>query len=272
MSNFAQRVLTAVVGAAVVVAAVWWGGWVFAALVVAVALGAQVELYRLLAAAGTRPLVGLGLAFGAAAVLWPWLPRVGPLLVAGLLALLPAVLYLRRETPLVDAAGTVFGVFYPAGLTSSLLVLRLSEAPWLGADGAFWLTVTVLFCVWGADSFAYLAGRAFGRTPLFERVSPKKTWEGAAGGVAGAFALAAGFKLAGVAEVLSWGDVAAIAVACGVLSPFGDLTESLFKRSVGVKDSATWLPGHGGLLDRIDATLVAVPTIALYFELTRGLL
>ena len=272
MSNFAQRVLTAVVGATVVVAAVWQGGAAFAALVTAVALAAQIELYRLLAAGGTRPLVGLGLAMGAVAVLWAWVPRAGLVLAAGLLALLPAVLYLRRETPLLDAAGTVFGVLYPAGLVSSLLVLRLSDAPWLGADGAFWLTVTVLFCVWGADSFAYLAGRAFGRTPLFERVSPKKTWEGAAGGVAGAFALAAVFKLTVAGAVLGWPDVLVIAVATGVLSPFGDLTESLFKRSVGVKDSATWLPGHGGLLDRIDATLVAVPVIALYFELTRGLL
>ena len=272
MSNFAQRVLTAVVGAAVAVTALWVGGWVFAALVTAVALGAQIELYRLLAAAGTRPLVGLGLAFGAVAVLWPWIPNAGLLLALGALALLPAVLYLRRETPLVDAAGTVFGVVYPAGLAGSLLALRLTDAPWLGDGGPFLLTLTVLFCVWGADSFAYLAGRQFGRTPLFERVSPKKTWEGAAGGVVGAFALAALFKGFVLGDVLSWLDVAVIAVATGVLSPFGDLTESLFKRSVGVKDSATWLPGHGGLLDRIDATIVAVPVIVIYLELTRGLL
>ncbi len=272
MSNFAQRVLTALVGAAVVVAAVWLGGWVFAVLITAAALAAQVELYRLLAAAGTRPLVGLGLVLGAVAVLWPWIPGAGLVLAGGLLALLPAVLFLRRETPLLDIAGTVFGVFYPAGLASSVLILRLSDAPWLGAAGAFWVTVTVLFCIWGADSFAYLAGRSFGRTPLFERVSPKKTWEGAVGGVVGAFGLAAAFKLAIVGSVLSWPDVLVIAVACGILSPFGDLTESLFKRSVGVKDSATWLPGHGGLLDRIDATIVAVPVIALYLEVTRGLL
>ena len=272
MSNFAQRVLTALVGATLVVGAVWVGGWPFAALMTAVALAAQIELYRLLAAGGTRPLVGLGLALGAVAMLWPWVPRAGLVLVAGLLALLPSVLYLRRETPLLDAAGTVFGVLYPTGLASSVLLLRLSDAPWLGGAGAFWLTVTVLFCVWGADSFAYLAGRAFGRTPLFERVSPKKTWEGAVGGVVGAFALAAGFKLAVAGSVLGWPDVLVIAVASGILSPFGDLTESLFKRSVGVKDSATWLPGHGGLLDRIDATVVSVPVIALYFEITRGLL
>ena len=271
MSNFAQRVLTALVGAATVTAALWVGGWAFTVLVGLIAVAAQRELYAMLQAAGTAPLVGYGLALGAVAVLWPVVPRAGLILAGGSLLLLPLVLFLRRDTPLLDAAGTVFGVLYPAALASSVLLLRLTDADWLPGDDAFWLTLAVLICVWGADSFAYLAGRALGRTPLFERVSPKKTWEGAVGGALGAFALAGAFKLTVLAEALSWLDVGVIAVACGLLSPLGDLAESLFKRSVGVKDSATWLPGHGGLMDRIDATVVAVPVIALYFEATRGL-
>ena len=272
MSNLTQRVLTALIGAVVVVAVTWLGGWTFAAFIAAVALAAQYELYRLLVAGGTRPLVPFGLAAGALAVLWPVLPVAVPVLAGALLALLLGVLYLRRETPLLDAAGTAFGVLYPAALASSIIALRLSDPTWLVGDESFWLTLAVLFSVWGADSFAYFAGRALGRTPLFERVSPKKTWEGAVGGAVGAFALAAVFKLAVLQEVLGWDDVAVIAVASGLLGPFGDLTESLFKRSVGVKDSAAWLPGHGGLLDRIDATVVAVPVVVLYLELTRGLL
>ncbi len=272
MSNFTQRVLTALVGATLVVAALWLGGWVFALLIAAVALAAQFELYNMLKAGGTDPLVGLGLALGAVATLWPVLPGAAPVLVLGLIAVLGAVLYLRRVTPLADAAGTAFGVLYPGLLASSLLVLRFAEAGGWSETDRFWITTAILFSVWGADSFAYLAGRAFGRTPLFPRVSPKKTWEGAAGGAVGAFALVSVFKLTVLGVALSWTDTAVIAVASGILGPFGDLTESLFKRSVGVKDSATWLPGHGGLLDRIDATLVAVPVIAVYFELTRGLL
>ena len=272
MSNFAQRVVTALVGAAVTAAALWVGEWAFTAFVGLVAVAAQRELYVMLRAAGTAPLVGYGLALGAVAAVWPVVPRAGLVLAGGLLALLPLVLFLRRETPLLDAAGTAFGVLYPAALASSLLLLRLSDAGWLAGDDAFWLTLAVLICVWGADSFAYLAGRAFGRTPLFERVSPKKTWEGAIGGAVGAFALAGAFKATVLADALGWLDVGVIAVACGLLSPLGDLAESLFKRSVGVKDSAAWLPGHGGLMDRIDATVVAVPVIALYFEATRGLL
>lgn len=272
MSNFAQRVLTALVGVTLVTALLWAGGWAFAAFIALVAVAAQRELYMMLKAAGTAPLIGYGLALGAVAALWQQIPASGLILTGGLLLLLPLVLFLRRETPLLDAAGTAFGVLYPAALASSILALRLTEADWLADGDAFWLTLAVLICVWGADSFAYLAGRAFGKTPLFERVSPKKTWEGAVGGAVGAFVLAGGFKLTVLMEALSWPDVLVIAVACGLLSPFGDLTESLFKRSVGVKDSATWLPGHGGLMDRIDATVVAVPVIALYFEATRGIL
>src|SRR5690606_14157890 len=131
--------------------------------------------------------------------------------------------YLRRDTPLLDAAGTAFGVLYPSLLASSLLVLRLSETGAFDDDERFWLTTAVLFSVWASDSFAYLAGRAFGRTPLFARVSPKKTWEGAAGGAIGAFAMVAVFKLAALGAAVSWADVAVIAVASGVLGPFGDL-------------------------------------------------
>ncbi|WP_420457554.1 phosphatidate cytidylyltransferase [Rubrivirga sp.] len=272
MSNFAQRVLTGLVGAALVVGAVWVGGWVFAVLIAGVAGAAQFELYRLVKAGGADPLVPLGLGLGAVATLWPLVPGAGLALGAGLVAVLVGVLYLRRATPLADAAGTAFGILYPCLLASSLLVLRFADAPTWSDPDRFWITTAVLFSVWGADSFAYLAGRAFGRTPLFERVSPKKTWEGAAGGALGAFALVAVFKLTVLGQAISWLDVAVIALASGVLGPFGDLAESLFKRSVGVKDSATWLPGHGGLLDRIDATLVAVPVIVIYLELAHGLL
>lgn len=273
-SNLAQRTITGVLGVTLALAAVWVGGWAFALLVAAAALAAQAEAYGLLRAAGTDPLVPAGLALGALAVLRPLLPGVDPWLVLGTLALLGGVLFTRAETPLLDAAGTLFGVVYPAALAGAALALRSSDAPWLVAAGptaAFWLTTTVLVCVWGADTFAYFAGRSFGRHPLFPRVSPKKTWEGSAGGAVGALALAAGFKGAVPALPLTWADVAAIGLACGVASQLGDLVESLFKRSVGVKDSANWLPGHGGMLDRLDAAVVALPLVAAWFALTRGL-
>lgn len=270
MSNLAQRALTALVAVAVVLGVTWIGGWPFAVFMGAVALGAQVEVYRLLRAAGARPLVGLGLVLGALAVATPLVEAAVPLLILGGLVGLGVVLFTRKETPLLDAAGTSFGILYPSLLVALIVRLRVNEADWLVGTEAFWLTMAILFSIWGADTLAYFAGRTFGRHKLFERVSPNKTWEGAAGGALGALLFAAGFKLAVLNGVLTWVDVAAIAFACGVASQFGDLVESLFKRSVGVKDSATWLPGHGGLLDRIDAALVAVPLVVLYFDLVRG--
>ena len=275
MSNLTQRVLTALVGAVVVVSTVWVGGWPFALVITAIGLLAQREVYGLLEKAGTRPFQYLGLGLGALAVLRSLVPAAESLLILGALVVLGGVLYRRPETPLLDASATLFGVAYPAALCGSLVALRgpnlwLDTFP-LEARVGFWLTTAVLFCVWGTDTFAYFAGRALGKHPLFPRVSPKKTWEGAIGGAVGALLLAAGFRaFTPLSAVLTWADVVAIALACGVASPFGDLAESLFKRSVGAKDSASWLPGHGGMLDRIDAAVVAVPLVLLWFEAVKG--
>ncbi|MFN3597167.1 MAG: phosphatidate cytidylyltransferase [Rubricoccaceae bacterium] len=269
MSNLAQRVLTALVGAPLVFGALWAGGWTLAGVLVFVALTAQAELYRLFR--GARPLVAPGLALGAVAVLRPMLPFADALLAAGALLVLVATLYRASATPLADAAATLFGVLYPAALLGAALALRSAEAPWLFGHEAFWLTLAGLVCVWAADSFAYFAGRTLGRRALFPRVSPSKTWEGSAGGVVGALALAATFKLGVLPGVLSWPDVLALGLICGGASQFGDLVESHFKRAAGVKDSGRWIPGHGGMLDRVDALLFALPLLVLYFEVTRGL-
>ncbi len=265
MSNLVQRVLTAVVAIPVTLALLWLGGWPFAALVAVAALAAQSEVYGLLRAGGTRPLAVLGLAMGALATLHAKVPQAGALLVVGGIGVLFAALFLRREGALSDAAGTLFGVFYPALLLGFGIRLREAEGFRLGPDDGFWLTAAVLTSVWGADTFAYAAGRLLGRHPLFARVSPKKTWEGAAGGLVGAFAVVAGFKLA-VLGVLSWLDVTALALCAGVAGPLGDLAESHFKRAAGVKDSGSLIPGHGGALDRLDAAAVAVPLAAVYLN------
>jgi phosphatidate cytidylyltransferase len=265
MSNLLQRILTGLVAAPLVLGAVWLGGWAFAAVVAAVAVAAQTEVYSLLRKAGARPLVPLGLALGALAALWPLVPYAGAHLVAGGVLVLFAALWGPREQPILDVAGTLFGVFYPPLLLSFALVLREAEGFRLDPGDGLWLTAAVLVSVWGADTFAYAAGRLFGRHPLFARVSPKKTWEGAAGGLVGAFAVLAAFKLLAL-DVLGWADVAALALVAGVAGPLGDLAESLFKRAAGVKDSGRLFPGHGGMLDRIDALSVVVALATLYLD------
>jgi phosphatidate cytidylyltransferase len=146
-------------------------------------------------------------------------------------------------------------------------VIRLRALGGGGGVGFGW--VVLAFAVtWGNDTFAYFAGLAFGRHRLYERISPKKSWEGAVGGVAGALVGAFLVRALLLPEV---GVATALAAALGgsVVGPLGDLSESMVKRAAGVKDSGKLIPGHGGVLDRIDALLFVAPWVyacALYLR------
>ena len=164
-------------------------------------------------------------------------------------------------TPLANLGATLLGVLYVAVPLSLLLYV-----PVLAGDGV-WRPETVLcyiFIIWANDVFAYLVGMTFGRHRLCERLSPKKSWEGFFGGLAGAVAtgLAAAYALD--ANYWVWGGLALVASLSGVA---GDLVESMFKREAGVKDSGQVIPGHGGVLDRFDALLLSAPYVFLYLLL-----
>ena len=273
MSNFLQRVLFALVAAPIAGVLAYLGGWGWAALVLVIALAAQWEVYRLFERAGARPYRLPGLVIGAALVLHSMVPGAVPFAVVAVLAV--AVLALGRQggKPLLDVGATAFGALYPAGLLGFLVALRVGPPRALGVqevDG-FWVALGLMLAIWASDTFAYFAGRAFGKHPLFPRVSPKKTWEGAVGGFAGAAVVAAFLVLGPLDGVLDAWDGAVLAVSAGVLGPLGDLFESLLKRSVDVKDSGALLPGHGGVLDRFDAMAFATPAFAVWLEAVRGL-
>ena len=266
MSNLAKRFLAALIGAPFAVAAIWYGGWAFGAFAVFLALGAQREVYALMQKGGLRPNVPLGLALGGLVTVRVLLPfDVSIFVVVGLVAAMLLELTRRSEQPLADVSGTAFGVFYPSALLGYVVALREADSALLEPGAAFWLTLGTIVCVWGADTGAYAAGRTFGKTPLFPRVSPNKTWEGAVGGFATAGLLAWALK-AFFVPALGWDAVAMFALCCGVFAPLGDLAESLFKRAAGVKDSGRFLPGHGGFLDRLDALIVAGPLVYLYLD------
>jgi phosphatidate cytidylyltransferase len=169
-------------------------------------------------------------------------------------------LFRFRDIPSVASryAGTVIGIVYAGYLLTYLAKLKLVD-PAQGGD----TILIVLIVAWAADTGGYFAGRFLGNAKLYEAVSPKKTWAGAWGGLAGSVIGVAALKLIS-AHGLSWLDVALLAIPGGVLGQLGDLTESLIKRSVGVKDSGALLPGHGGILDRIDAVLFIAPYVYGY--------
>jgi phosphatidate cytidylyltransferase len=274
MSNLTQRVLTSLIGAPLVVGVTYLGGWFFGAFILLIGLMAQWELYKLAEAGGVAPFKSLGLVVGALLIVRALVPAAIPLAVVGLLAALVAELYRRREDPVANLTATVFGAFYPALLIGYFVDLRVRGADGaLGGEGAFWLTVVVVVAIWASDTFAYFTGRALGKHPLFPRISPKKTIEGSVGGVAGAVIIVAVLKLAlEPSVVMTWGDAAVIGVICGAVGQLGDLVESMLKRSVGVKDSGRYLPGHGGMLDRIDGMLVAIPLVVLYLDYVRDVM
>jgi phosphatidate cytidylyltransferase len=274
MSNLTQRVITSLIGAPLVVGVTYLGGWFFGGLILLIGLLAQWELYKLTEAGGARPLKSIGLVVGALLIMRALWPVAVALAVVGLIAVLVVELYRRHEDPVTNITATVFGVFYPAYLVGYFVDLRVRGAEGvMGQEGAFLVTVVVIVAIWASDTFAYFAGRAFGKHPLFPRISPKKTIEGSVGGVFGAVLIVIAFKLALVPALpMSWGDAAAIGVICGAVGQLGDLVESLLKRSVGVKDSGRYLPGHGGMLDRIDAMIVAIPLVVLYLDWVRDLM
>jgi phosphatidate cytidylyltransferase len=180
-----------------------------------------------------------------------------------IVVLLPGLYYLFRFRDIPSVAGrltaTITGIVY-AGLLATFLSCFKRIFP-ISEGGHF--VVLVLLIAWLADTGGYFAGRFLGKSKLYEAVSPKKTWAGAWGGIAGSIAGVVVMKVAFV-PWLSWFDVFAIAIPGGILGQLGDLTESLIKRSVGVKDSGALLPGHGGILDRIDAVLFIAPYVYGY--------
>lgn len=251
-SALARRVLSAIVLVPIVLLLVYLGGWYFA-LLVAVAAGLMLsEWLNMLYDRRRMPLVWLASVLFAGAVLlaaadWE-LPAMGAMVAAGLVSWLAA-------------SGTRSRLWVPLGLLWfalpcwSLVWLRQAEA------GGLVAVIWILLMIWAADTGAYFAGRSIGGPKLAPRVSPNKTWAGLIGGMVCAALVSVAFTVTVDGQALV---VAAIAAA--VLAPWsqvGDLAESAIKRHVGVKDSGTVIPGHGGVFDRVDALLFTAPAVAL---------
>ena len=266
MSNLAARLLTAAVLIPVLLGAILWQNplGVWAIVFTATALGLN-EFYKMTMPnepASERGFgVLLGLVFGAA--LYWYGGEVVTAVLAGV-TLASFLFYLFRYRDMESVARRVTamltGILYVALLLTFVALLKKR-----GADGGAWVFLT-LTCTWFSDTGAYFAGRFIGPlwpVKLYESVSPKKTLIGGAGGLLasfGALVLAKYFYL----PHLTWLDCVAVAVPANLLGQMGDLCESLLKRSVGVKDSGALLPGHGGMLDRIDALLFTAPYIYFY--------
>lgn len=167
------------------------------------------------------------------------------------------------KTTLADAAVSFLGVAYISGCLSYLILIRLMT------EGSF-LIIFLLFVIWAGDAGAYYVGRSIGRRKLYPEVSPNKTVEGAVGGLIGSFIGGAVAKFAFV-PFFSWGDLLVLSLLLGSFGQLGDLTESMLKRSAGVKDSSGLIPAHGGLMDKLDSVAFAAPLFYYYLFWIKGI-
>jgi|TARA_R110000782_G_scaffold1119_1_gene4121 phosphatidate cytidylyltransferase len=171
-------------------------------------------------------------------------------------------LYRKKDYAFINIAYTLLGVFYVAFPFAMLYHLGFYQENQFTTTFSFQIIIGFFILLWSSDTGAYLAGRFFGKHKLFERISPKKTWEGSIGG--GVLSLIAAYVISLFfhnIELKDWMILAIITVVGGGL---GDLVESMHKRNLNVKDSGNLLPGHGGILDRFDGLFIAVPFIYAY--------
>lgn len=262
------RIVSALIAAPLAVAAVFLLPPTSFALVFAVLAGIALDEWGRLAGYSTwRGRMVYLLVFGGLCVALAQMPGaaiaalavmgVGWVIAAGIVVGYPRSAMVLRAPGVIPGAGLLV-------LTGAWLgLVSLRAQPGLGA----WLIIWLFVVVWSADIGAYFVGRAYGRHKLALAVSPGKTLEGAAGGLVCSVLLATG--LVGIVPALhmvslSLTDWALLAFALGAISIVGDLFESVLKRETGAKDSGTLLPGHGGLLDRIDALLAVLPSFALF--------
>lgn len=262
------RLLAAAVGLAVLLPAIVYGGEPAVEIIAAIAALICLGEYGAMAfpddTAAATAWLGVAFAGWYGAVLYG--PESSAGIAGGLVALATMLYVTLRPGPTLEGAADKAGRYlvgvYWVGLLAALPMLRRLD------DGLSWVFV-VLVISWCGDTGGYFAGKYFGRHKLYPKVSPKKTWEGVVGGMV--LATAGVFVVRAVAlPVLSVVDVILLGPILCLAGVVGDLSESMLKRAFGVKDSGRIMPGHGGLLDRIDSVLFVAPLLFAYVALIKG--
>ena len=267
-NNVTQRIITGLVGILVVVFAVHNGEWSYFGLFLGICILTQLEFYKLTGLDGMLPLKSMGTFAGASLYCISFLVERGTLDATYYLLIFPITasiffikLYKKSDKkPFTNIAYTLCGIFYVAVPFTLLNIIAFSRGAY-----SFQIVLGILSLFWASDTGAYFAGVRFGKTQLFARVSPKKSWEGSIGGAVTALAAALIFSFF-YSDLLTWQwiVVGAIIVITGT---YGDLVESLFKRSIAIKDSGSGLPGHGGFLDRFDGLLLSSHFILIFLKI-----
>jgi phosphatidate cytidylyltransferase len=277
VTNLQQRILSALVAAPLALVMIYLGGLPLAVFLAAVSCGCAWELYRIARAGGIDPLDPLGIPLAGAVPLAVYASAIGlyepslALMAVALMVIMASVIWARGTTgkPLGAAAVTAMGVIYAGGFLSFGFVLR--EHPYaIGNRAGTALVAFPLILTWASDIGAYAVGRTIGGRKLIESVSPGKTVSGALGGLVTTMIVSwvyVRFALAPIASLTMTSQASVLfGLVISIAAQIGDLAESLFKREAKVKDSSGLMPGHGGLLDRLDSLLFVLPVAHLLFS------
>ena len=272
-NELGKRIAISVIGIPVIVGIIMIGKIPFLILIDVILVMALWELYGLAEKKGFSPSKFLGIA-SALTISWnlyfyrgQWL---GEILFLMFFLILTTELFKGKDHSLANSAITLFGILYVSLFSSFLLIRELPLRTGMPYRIGGWIVIFIFATIWICDTAAYFLGSRLGRHPLFKRVSPKKTWEGAIGGFIIGIGAAIGLRSLFVSS-LSVVDSIVIGIIVGVVGQISDLVESLYKRDSGLKDSSNILPGHGGILDRFDSPLLVGPIVYFYL-IARGLM
>ncbi|MHB8172282.1 MAG: phosphatidate cytidylyltransferase [Thermincolia bacterium] len=254
------RIISAMVGIPIIMAFLWYGQWPLLLMVAVLIIAGQLELSNIFKAININISKGIsifGSLFLLLALYFQW--ELGQIIaVLVILIILRMVIGYPEFTP-AGAAGTLLGIFYVGWMFAHLYLIRQ-----LPQGQGFHFLLLVIVANWSTDTLAYFTGRALGKHKLAPVISPKKTVEGAIGGVLGGIIATVVFYLVSPqAELIHY---VVMGVGIGVLGQLGDLAESVLKRQAGVKDSGNLIPGHGGVLDRFDSILLTAPLAYYYIK------
>ncbi|MEJ1241108.1 phosphatidate cytidylyltransferase [Chryseolinea sp. T2] len=268
-NNLTQRIITGLLGSAAIITGVCVSEWTYCAVFFIIVLFSLLEFYKLAGLDGLVPQKWFGTLCGVAIFVLSFFIEKREVSYRFYFLIFPIVscvymikLYKKFERkPFTNIAFTFLGIVYVA-IPFALLNVAVFDD-----NGVynFEIIFGCLFILWASDTGAYFAGTFLGKRKLFERISPKKSWEGFFGGAALALVFAYGMSVyLHTLTFVQWMVVALIIIIGGT---FGDLVESLLKRSIEIKDSGTSIPGHGGFLDRFDGLLISAPFIVAYLEI-----
>ncbi len=270
LSNLQQRVIAAIIAVPFLLFCVLYSDYTFLVLFLVIGVLAKLEFYKLVGSISDNlPLTFYGTFCGVVMHVLAFFIEKGDLAYQYYYILSPLLTFIffiklyksKDEKPFKNIAYTFLGIIYVALPFTLFTVLAFIKNDTYDPN----IVLGCLFLLWSSDSGAYFAGTKFGKTKLFERVSPKKSWEGSIGGLVTAMIVATIIsKYYTNYSAFQWYAIGVIIVVAGT---YGDLVESLFKRSINIKDSADTIPGHGGFLDRFDGLLLSIPFIIPFVKL-----